>query len=78
VIAKAQKYGTQDPSIWILVLIYFSNRTDNCGQEIAEVLTNIDRYNLLPPLVVLNVLGKNRAMSLSVVKVCLDDFCACI
>ena len=67
-ISTCKKHGRQDPSLWILVLSYFASRGESCREEIAETLANIDRHNLLPPLLVVQILGQSGSASLSVVK----------
>jgi hypothetical protein len=57
-----------DLSLWNDVLVYFGERGENCANEVKEVLVHIDRDNLLPPLIVLQKLAKNPALTLSVVK----------
>eukprot|EP00124_Ichthyophonus_hoferi_P000529 Ihof_evm7s20 gene=Ihof_evmTU7s20 len=68
VIAKCQKYGQQDPTIWIMVLLLFSSSEHNCRKELAEVLVHIERKNLLPPLLVVETLSKNSSVTLTVVR----------
>lgn len=50
-----------DPELWIEALNYFALREDNCQHEIGEVLNNIDRENLLPPLPVIQILSQKVA-----------------
>ncbi|CAK9235224.1 unnamed protein product [Sphagnum troendelagicum] len=57
-----------DLSLWNDVLVYFGERGENCANEVKEVLVHIERDNLLPPLIVLQKLAKNPALTLSVVK----------
>ncbi|CAM6025247.1 unnamed protein product [Sphagnum balticum] len=57
-----------DLSLWNDVLAYFGERGENCANEVKEVLVHIERDNLLPPLIVLQKLAKNPALTLSVVK----------
>eukprot|EP00163_Fabomonas_tropica_P014545 TRINITY_DN2645_c0_g1_i7.p3 TRINITY_DN2645_c0_g1~~TRINITY_DN2645_c0_g1_i7.p3 ORF type:complete len:165 (-),score=46.28 TRINITY_DN2645_c0_g1_i7:1977-2471(-) len=68
IIRACKKYGDKDPNLWIQVLSYFAGKEDDCGQEIAEVLSNIDRDNLLPPLLVIQILALNEKTTLSVIK----------
>lgn len=71
-IACCKKLGdsTQggDPSLWVDVLNYFSELGEDCSKEVKEVLTYIERDDILPPIVVLQTLSRNPCLTLSVVK----------
>lgn len=67
-LAAAKKYGRQDPSIWAHVLSYFASLNEDCRSEIAEVLAIIEKNNLLPPLGVIQTLGKSSTVTLETVK----------
>lgn len=47
-----------DADLWIEALNFFALREDDCQHEIGEVLNNIDRENLLPPLPVIQILSQ--------------------
>ena len=53
-----------DPDLWIEALTYFALRDDDCQHEIGEVLNNIDRDNLLPPLPIIQILSQKVRRSL--------------
>ena len=58
-----------EPALWIEVLKYFSDSArGNCVNEVQQVLKHIEQYRLLPPLIVLQMLAKNKNLTLSVVK----------
>uniref|UniRef100_A0A1D1XE62 Vacuolar protein sorting-associated protein 11 homolog n=1 Tax=Anthurium amnicola TaxID=1678845 RepID=A0A1D1XE62_9ARAE len=58
-----------DPSLWVDLLKYFAEvDDDDCSKEIKEVLTYIERDDILPPIVVLQTLARNHNLTLSVVK----------
>ncbi|KAJ7570925.1 hypothetical protein O6H91_01G140100 [Diphasiastrum complanatum] len=57
-----------DSSLWADVLAYFGEHGENCCDEVKEILVYIERDNLLPPLIVLQMLAKNQTLTLSVVK----------
>ncbi|KAK1305633.1 hypothetical protein QJS10_CPA10g01849 [Acorus calamus] len=57
-----------DPSLWKDVLNYFGDLGEDCSKEVKEVLTYIERDDLLPPIVVLQILSRNPCLTLSVVK----------
>ena len=58
-----------DPHLWTQALAYFARKEENCKTQIMEVLTHIDRWNLLPPLLVIQTLAHNSTATLAVVKV---------
>jgi len=68
VITSCKKYGPMDPDLWIDAITYFALREDDCHHEIEEVLNNIDRENLLPPLPVIQILSQKPTTQLAVVK----------
>eukprot|EP00727_Mastigamoeba_balamuthi_P012483 m51a1_g7858 putative vacuolar protein sorting-associated protein 11 homolog (936) ;mRNA; r:250849-254074 len=68
IIASCAKYSDLDPNLWMQVLSYFAGIPDNCDKEIAEVLLNIERSNLMPPLMVIQVLARKPSLALSAVK----------
>lgn len=57
-----------DPSLWEDVLKYFGELGEDCSKEVKEVLVYIERDDLLPPIIVLQILAKNPCLKLSVVK----------
>jgi hypothetical protein len=68
IIRACKKYGDKDPNLWVEVLAYLAGRSEDLSNEIAEVLANIDRDNLLPPLLVIQILSRNPKTMLGVVK----------
>ena len=59
----------QDNNLWVQALAYFARKEENCKTQIMEVLSHIDRRNLLPPLLVIQTLAHNSTATLAVVKV---------
>ncbi|XP_043720547.1 vacuolar protein-sorting-associated protein 11 homolog [Telopea speciosissima] len=57
-----------DPSLWGDLLKYFGELGEDCSKEVKEVLTYIERDDILPPIIVLQTLSRNPCLSLSVVK----------
>lgn len=57
-----------DPSLWGDLLKYFGELGEDCSKEVKEVLTYIERDDILPPIMVLQTLSKNSCLTLSVVK----------
>nr|DAD47064.1 TPA_asm: hypothetical protein HUJ06_017001 [Nelumbo nucifera] len=50
------------------LLKYFGELGKDCSKEVKEVLTYIERDDILPPIVVLQTLSRNPCLTLSVVK----------
>ncbi|KAK4274953.1 hypothetical protein QN277_018106 [Acacia crassicarpa] len=57
-----------DPSLWADLLKYFGELGEDCSKEVKEVLTYIERDDILPPIVVLQTLSTNPCLTLSVIK----------
>ncbi|ONK75987.1 uncharacterized protein A4U43_C03F22650 [Asparagus officinalis] len=57
-----------DPSLFADLLKYFGELGEDCSKEVKEILTYIERDDVLPPIVVLQTLSKNPCLTLSVVK----------
>ncbi|XP_036368498.1 vacuolar protein sorting-associated protein 11 homolog isoform X3 [Octopus sinensis] len=68
VINTCKRFGIQEPNLWVQSLSYFAMKEDNCKTFLMEVLSHIDKKNLLPPLLVIQTLANNSAATLSVVK----------
>jgi hypothetical protein len=68
IIQACKKYGDKDPNLWIQVLSYFASKEEDCQKEIMEVLGYIDRDNLLPPLLVIQILSEKKTATLSLIK----------
>ncbi|KAL5540227.1 hypothetical protein UlMin_044467 [Ulmus minor] len=57
-----------DPSLWADLLRYFGELGDDCSKEVKEVLTYIERDDILPPIIVLQTLSRNPCLTISVIK----------
>lgn len=57
-----------DPTLWADVLKYFGDLGEDCSKEVKEVLTYVERDDILPPIVVLQTLSRNPCLTLSVIK----------
>ncbi|PSS16093.1 Vacuolar protein-sorting-associated protein [Actinidia chinensis var. chinensis] len=57
-----------DQSLWADVLKYFGELGEDCSKEVKEVLTYIERDDILPPIIVLQTLSRNPCLTLSVIK----------
>jgi vacuolar protein sorting-associated protein 11 len=59
VIQACIKYGNNDQNMWIQVLSFFANATDsNYDQEIHQILQKIEQDDIIPPLLVIQILSK--------------------
>ncbi|EGC37991.1 hypothetical protein DICPUDRAFT_76416 [Dictyostelium purpureum] len=67
-IKACKKYGVKDPNLWVRALSFFSITKQDCQEEIKEVLANIDKENLIPPLLVIQILSQNKNTTLEVIK----------
>ena len=71
-IACCKKLGDSgkggDPSLWADLLKYFGELGEDCSKEVKEVLTYIERDDILPPIIVLQALSRNPCLTLSVIK----------
>ncbi|KAM7270961.1 hypothetical protein ACFE04_030175 [Oxalis oulophora] len=57
-----------DSSLWADLLKYFGELGEDCSNEVKEVLTYIERDDILPPIIVLQTLSRNPCLTLSVIK----------
>ncbi|KAL5798082.1 hypothetical protein ACOSQ2_002902 [Xanthoceras sorbifolium] len=57
-----------DPTLWADLLKYFGELGEDCSKEVKEVLTYIERDDILPPIIVLQTLSRNPCLTLSVIK----------
>jgi len=72
-IAAVSKYGDAcrggDPQLWADVLQHFVEQPgSSCEPQIVEVVGHIEAGSILPPLVVLQLLAKNRSIKMSSVR----------
>ncbi|KAG6406954.1 hypothetical protein SASPL_129933 [Salvia splendens] len=57
-----------DTSLWAGLLKYFGELGEDCSREVKEVLTYVERDDILPPIFVLQTLSRNPCLTLSVIK----------
>ncbi|XP_073283339.1 vacuolar protein-sorting-associated protein 11 homolog [Primulina huaijiensis] len=71
-IACCKRLGNLDkggsPSLWADLLKYFGELGEDCSKEVKEVLTYIERDDILPPIIVIQTLSRNPCLTLSVIK----------
>eukprot|EP00918_Siedleckia_nematoides_P018931 GHVU01040411.1.p1 GENE.GHVU01040411.1~~GHVU01040411.1.p1 ORF type:complete len:904 (-),score=100.20 GHVU01040411.1:521-3232(-) len=68
VINICKRFGTIEPNLWVQALAFFATKEENCKSQIMEVLSHVDKWNLLPPLLVVQTLAHNSTASLAVLK----------
>ncbi|CAK8684034.1 unnamed protein product [Clavelina lepadiformis] len=69
VVETCRRHGDKDKTLWQHALTYFAQQRDvDCKQYITQVLTHIDKHDLLPPLLVIQLLSRNPSATLAVVK----------
>eukprot|EP01064_Diplonema_japonicum_P014952 TRINITY_DN2270_c6_g1_i1.p1 TRINITY_DN2270_c6_g1~~TRINITY_DN2270_c6_g1_i1.p1 ORF type:complete len:956 (+),score=233.73 TRINITY_DN2270_c6_g1_i1:90-2957(+) len=70
VIRTCENFGKHDPNMWVQVLLYFVGltETEDVSLEMQKVLKHIDDENLLPPLVVIDILAKSKETKLDTIK----------
>jgi hypothetical protein len=73
-IAACVQYGDAasggDPQLWAEALDYLVAQPGDCSVAISEVLRHIEAGALLPPLVVLQTLAKNKQLKVPGNSVC--------
>eukprot|EP00055_Hartaetosiga_balthica_P005109 m.14455 g.14455 ORF g.14455 m.14455 type:complete len:1016 (-) comp4316_c0_seq1:135-3182(-) len=67
VVSSCQIYSDAEPSLWAQALEFFANE-EGCQTYLKQVLDHIDAKNLLPPLMVIEVLARYDQVSLASVK----------
>eukprot|EP01135_Chromosphaera_perkinsii_P001580 Nk52_evm50s207 gene=Nk52_evmTU50s207 len=65
---SCKRYGRRDSQLWVQALSYFASNERNCTKYIAEVLGYIEKFNLLPPLMVIEILSQTSTASLGLIK----------
>ncbi|KAL9645481.1 hypothetical protein ABK040_000755 [Willaertia magna] len=68
VIQACNLYGDKDPNLWVQVLTYFTTCEEHVEEEIGIVLEKIEKEEILPPLLVVQILGKNEKTKLYTIK----------
>ena len=64
----ADQYGNESPHLWISALNYFAQSPEHHGNQVSRCLSEIESRSLLSPMRVIEILGKNPQIPLSVVK----------
>lgn len=59
-----------DPQLWAEALEYLCGQPRDCSTAISEVLRHIEAGALLPPLIVLQTLAKNKQLKVRIVISC--------
>lgn len=70
ILDTCKRYGNQDSNLWIQALQYFSKREEyKCKEFIIQIIANIEKLNLLQPLMVIKILSQNSTLTIDTVKV---------
>jgi len=68
VMDTCRRHGGQDPQLWISCLHWLAACDTLYTKEVQETLTQIEERELLPPLVVIQILSQNNNATLELVK----------
>ncbi|KAI8328773.1 hypothetical protein BC941DRAFT_444279 [Chlamydoabsidia padenii] len=71
VIEGVRKYGPKDPSLYPMVLTYFSSTPEILAKstsELLSVLRHIDEKDLLPPIQVIQALSRSNVATIGLLK----------
>ncbi|KAI9033781.1 hypothetical protein CLU79DRAFT_725381 [Phycomyces nitens] len=71
VIEGVRKYGPKDPSLYPMVLTYFSSTPEVLSKstpELLSVLNHIDTQDLLPPIQVVQALSRSNVATIGLIK----------
>ena len=69
ILDTCKRYGTHDSNLWIQSLQYFSKKEEyNCNEYIMQILHNVEKQNLLSPLMVIKILSQNSTLTVDTVK----------
>ena len=67
-VAELCRNQETDEGLWLSVLDYFGNLQTDCSGELSTLLEILEDENQIPPLVVLQILSKNKHLKLGLVK----------
>eukprot|EP00164_Ancoracysta_twista_P003478 GFYU01004640.1.p1 GENE.GFYU01004640.1~~GFYU01004640.1.p1 ORF type:complete len:938 (-),score=267.55 GFYU01004640.1:157-2970(-) len=68
VLKICKRDGDKDPNLWVQALTYFVKLDGDWEREIRDILSSIERENLLSPLLVIQLLSEDPNIKLGVVK----------
>ncbi|KAL0478316.1 hypothetical protein AKO1_008574 [Acrasis kona] len=71
ILDRCREYGDADPNMWIQVLTYFVSGTEESRFSdlfVDKVLTAIKDKDVLPPLLVVQILSQNKKIELKTIK----------
>ncbi|KAJ5070611.1 vacuolar protein sorting-associated protein [Anaeramoeba ignava] len=63
-----KQVSENDPNLWLKVLEYFCSKSEVEESKILDVLEEIEKQSLIPPLLVLQELTKNPKITVKIVK----------
>jgi len=70
ILTSCKTYGAKDANLWVQVLMYFAQQQDDADadNDLKEILKQIERHQILPPLVVIEILSSNPNVKLSMIR----------
>jgi hypothetical protein len=71
ILAAGRKYGERDPNVWSQILSYYASKGGNtlqCEPYICQALRHIAVHQTLSPINVVNILSKNKSITLAVTR----------
>jgi len=74
VVETCEEHGQRDPNIWIQVLTYFAEELKNTEDKASAehhlkiILSQIKKRDILPPLMVVQVLSRNEQIQIGLIK----------
>lgn len=70
ILKTCRKYDSQDLNIWVHALKYFSKQEDiRCKDYLIQTLSSVEKYNLLPPIIVIKTISQNNTITFDTIKV---------
>ncbi|GAB6019030.1 Vacuolar protein sorting-associated protein 11 [Chamberlinius hualienensis] len=68
VILACNKYGSQQPSLWVEALRYFACCHSDDDDHLLKVLNEVEKKKLLSPLIVIDIMSNSPSVTLGVIK----------
>ena len=77
-LAAGRKYGERDPNVWTQILCHYASmgeRTPECEPFIIQALQHVASQQTISPMNVINILSKNKYITLAVTREYLMEHC---
>jgi hypothetical protein len=81
ILAAGRKYGERDPNVWSQILSHYASMGKNtlqCEPYIYQALRHIAANQTLSPINVVNILSKNKSITLAVTREYLMEHCRAV